>query len=60
MEKMQCSFIERVPHHITCALAAGAGAGELIACKRLGTVTTFPLPEYFISIPCLTAWQVKN
>jgi len=58
MEERDRTYIEKVPHHITCTLAAGAG--ELIACKSLGTVTTFPLPEYFISVPCLTAWQVKN
>lgn len=60
MEKRECSYIEKVPHHITCTLAAGLGAEELIAFKRLETVPTFPLPEYFINIPCLTAWQVKN
>lgn len=33
MEKRECSYIENVPHHITCALATGAGAEELIAAK---------------------------
>lgn len=60
MEKRECSYTEKVPHHITCALAAEVGAEELIAFKRLETVPTFPLPEYFINIPRLTGWQVKN
>lgn len=42
MEKRECSFIEKIPHHINCALAAGAGVGGAHCLQKAGNSYNIP------------------